>query len=138
MLEHVDEPQRFLRRIAELLKPKGRLILFAPDADPWSLRWLQGRSVSAWSPEHLILYSRTGIVRVLKETGFRIIRILYNTPVWWVAYNLAILLRPRHLTTAESALLKMGSVCLLPWIWMGQRLGMNEEIVVEAERSDKS
>jgi 2-polyprenyl-3-methyl-5-hydroxy-6-metoxy-1,4-benzoquinol methylase len=131
VLEHIDAPHEFLERIRELLKPRGKLILFTPNADSLSLRFLKGKSVSAWAPEHLILYSRLGIERLLSDTGFRTLKVRYNTPAWWLAYNMALLFGPK--IRADSAILKIGSVILLPFVWIGQKLGLNEELIIEAQ-----
>jgi hypothetical protein len=34
---------------------------------------------------------------------------------------------------ADSTIIKIGSVVLLPFVWMGQHFGMNVELAVEAK-----
>lgn len=70
VIEHLPNPLKHLRRCWELLEPGGRLWLQTPNID--SL----GHSVfgKAWRglepPRHLVLFSQSGLTRLLQEAGF--------------------------------------------------------------------
>jgi len=60
VLEHVPNPQGFLRACRQLLQPNGYLFLNVPDLDSWEARALGGR----WPlllPEHLNYFNRESL-----------------------------------------------------------------------------
>lgn len=74
VLEHLDVPRAALTMVRDLLKPDGVLIMSTPDLDSWSSgilgeRWPQRK------PEHRFLFSHRSIRRLLRDTGFRLLRI---------------------------------------------------------------
>jgi hypothetical protein len=64
--------------------------------------------------------------------GFKIIKICSNSLVWWMAYSIALLFGLQQEVHADSTILKIGSVILLPFVWIGQHFKMNEELAIEA------
>jgi SAM-dependent methyltransferase len=70
LIEHVTDPRAFVRRAAELLKPRGRLVFQTPDAGSVPARILR----SAWPPlapvEHIHLFSRAALKGLLESEGF--------------------------------------------------------------------
>ncbi len=133
VLEHVAEPKPFLARLARLLRPAGKLIIFTPCADSWSLHFLRGRSVSAWTPEHVVLYTREGLAHLLDRSGFEITKCRDNTPAWWLAYNLMLLAGLGGRIHVDSFLLRILSIALVPLAWIANLMGAREELVLEAE-----
>lgn len=72
VLEHIEDDQGALSAARQLLSPGGLLLITVP-----ALRWL-------WSSHDLALhhyrrYVRSELVSLLKETGFRILRVSYYT-----------------------------------------------------------
>ncbi len=74
VLEHLHEPARYIEASRDILKPKGRLIVQVPNAASWQFR-LFG---SAWNgvdvPRHLIDFKAADIDRLLRSSGFEVLR----------------------------------------------------------------
>ncbi|MCK5853339.1 class I SAM-dependent methyltransferase [bacterium] len=132
VIEHIEEPEHFFERVSELLDYEGKLIIFTPNADSASIKLLRGKSVSAWPDEHLIIYSRNGLVNLLERMGFTIVKMNRNTPAWWLAYNFLMIIGVGNKVTADSFLLKIISLFFLPVTFVLNFLNLEEEIVVEA------
>jgi hypothetical protein len=49
-----------------------------------------------------------------------------------MAYSMALLFGLQQEIHADSTILKIGSVILLPFVWIGQHFKMNEELAIEA------
>lgn len=69
VFEHVEDPRDTLRRLRELLKPGGQLLLSVPDnrrPTPF------GRDLWDYPPHHLTRWSPGPLKRLLEETGFEV------------------------------------------------------------------
>jgi 2-polyprenyl-3-methyl-5-hydroxy-6-metoxy-1,4-benzoquinol methylase len=72
VIEHVPEPQAVLRRIRELIKPEGRLLLETQNvASRWA-RLLGPRWHHYKHHEHLYHFTPATITRLLADCGFRV------------------------------------------------------------------
>lgn len=95
VIEHVEDDARFLRHAFDLLTPGGAVVLFAP-----ALQFLYGSLDAAF--DHFRRYSRSGLVKLLTESGFSVERASYmNFPgifSWFLAGKV---LRQRTLKPAQ-------------------------------------
>ena len=77
VLEHVPRPQQYLAEARRLLQPGGRLIVQVPNAACWQFALL-GR---AWNgvdaPRHLHLFRNADLERLLRASGFQVLRRKY-------------------------------------------------------------
>jgi SAM-dependent methyltransferase len=72
VIEHLDDPRGALAFLRTYLKPGGWLFLSTPDAGAWTARVL-GSSWYYQDPvQHVNLFSRANLVRLLRESGFEI------------------------------------------------------------------
>lgn len=74
-LEHLPEPRLVLAEIARLLRPGGLLWTTTPHARGLSGRVLGVKWRCIWPPEHLQLFSAGGLKSLLRDVGFRAIRV---------------------------------------------------------------
>jgi len=74
LLEHVEDPGRVVTEIARILRPGGLLWATTPNIGGLSARML-GLNWTTVSPDHLHLFSRKGISRLLHRSGFQRIRL---------------------------------------------------------------
>jgi 2-polyprenyl-3-methyl-5-hydroxy-6-metoxy-1,4-benzoquinol methylase len=72
VLEHVEEPAKFVAFFVGLLKPGGRLVLSTPDAAVLYEGRSESERLAALSPgAHVALFSRKALVRLLHAAGLR-------------------------------------------------------------------
>jgi SAM-dependent methyltransferase len=85
VIEHVRDPQGWLRRIHELLAPGGILLLVTPSLDSWTRRLLRTRWME-YKVEHLYYFSAVSIRRLLEGCGFEDIRVSPSRKVLTLDY----------------------------------------------------
>ena len=90
ILEHLEDPRRTLARVRALLRPGGALILETPNVGGLDYRLFRGRWWAPYHfPRHWNLFSTTSLGRLLRETGFEVVRSeqLINTSSWIVSLH---------------------------------------------------
>jgi SAM-dependent methyltransferase len=97
VFEHLYQPRAFVRRLATLLRPGGRVALATPNYDSWLRRLLGRRTVSFKIPEHVAYYDPRTLARAVGEE-FRVIELR-----WTGQYCSAAFLE-RRLRSAAGAL----------------------------------
>ena len=75
LLEHLIDPQPLLQEVARILRPGGLFWTTTPNARGLSGRILGLKWRCIWPPEHLQLFSIRGLTKLLREAGFRQLRI---------------------------------------------------------------
>jgi SAM-dependent methyltransferase len=71
LIEHVPDPRRLLSRVHELLVPGGAAVIVTPNRKGFQARLLRKKWRSCIA-DHLNLFDKKGLARILEETGFRI------------------------------------------------------------------
>lgn len=75
VVEHVPDPKSALKSIRELLAPRGRLFLTTPDAGSVVARAMGPRWHYLDPVQHIVLFGRKNLTRLLEDVGFRVIGI---------------------------------------------------------------
>jgi len=75
LLEHMFDPRPLLNEVARVLRPGGLFWTTTPHARGLSGRVLGLKWRCVWPPEHLQLFSVRGLTKLLREAGFRRLRI---------------------------------------------------------------
>lgn len=79
ILEHLREPDRVLRRLADRLKPGGRVLVAVPNVAHWSVRWalLKGRfdytDYGLLDRTHLRFFTFHSARQLAEHAGYRIL-----------------------------------------------------------------
>ena len=75
LLEHLIDPRPLLQEVARILRPGGLFWTTTPHARGLSGRMLGLKWRCIWPPEHLQLFSIRGLTKLLRDAGFRQLRI---------------------------------------------------------------
>lgn len=73
LIEHLTDPVSFVEEVSRVLARDGLFIVTTPNADGFQARLFRGKWRSAIA-DHVILYSRSTLIHLLQENGFRVIR----------------------------------------------------------------
>lgn len=74
VIEHVPEPREFLRSVRGLLVPGGLMVLVTPNTAGLQPRLFRSQWRSAIA-DHVHLFSRGNLERVLREEGFEVLQV---------------------------------------------------------------
>ena len=87
IVEHLRDPESFLRRSRSLLRDDGILVLSTPNVANWSIRasLLAGRfqytSRGILDRTHTHLFTRRSLVECLEAAGYRVLDLDFTVPV---------------------------------------------------------
>jgi SAM-dependent methyltransferase len=85
VIEHVDDPEAFARRAAELLAPGGLFFVATPNWDSADARRLRGNWGGNHFPRHWTLYDEPTLAALADSVGLRLDRVEYQpNPIFWV------------------------------------------------------
>lgn len=73
VVEHVHEPLIVLRKCHALLKPRGWIWIETPNLNALGHQRYRAYWRGLEPPRHLVLFTRTSLIRILKRTGFQVI-----------------------------------------------------------------
>ena len=73
LIEHLPDPRGFLIEVRRILVPGGCIIVTTPNVDGFQAR-LFGKEWRSAIADHVVLFSRTTLRRLLVETGFTVRR----------------------------------------------------------------
>ena len=73
LIEHLTDPLSFLSEVRQLLIPRGWLIMTTPNISGFQARLMREKWRSAIA-DHLFLYSRSTLSRLLSSNGFDVLR----------------------------------------------------------------
>jgi len=75
VIEHVDRPREYLRRMAELLRPSGHLAMTTGDFGSLAAKLTGRRWRLLTPPSHLTYFTREGMCHALREAGLADVKI---------------------------------------------------------------
>jgi 2-polyprenyl-3-methyl-5-hydroxy-6-metoxy-1,4-benzoquinol methylase len=73
LIEHVPDPRGLLAEVRRVVKPDGHVVLTTPNAGGLHARF-SGPGWRSAIPDHVYLFARRTLRRLLRETGFRVVR----------------------------------------------------------------
>ena len=80
VIEHVADPVRVVRRIAEWLSPGGSLVVETPNLDSWDARLFKERWWGGYHiPRHWTLFQASSLRRLFEECGLTVKHCSYQT-----------------------------------------------------------
>jgi SAM-dependent methyltransferase len=100
VIEHLEDPSRAIQEIHRSLSPRGWLFLSTPDAGSLTAKFL-GRRWHYLDPiQHINLFSRANLLRLLSDHGFTVEHYRYFGREYRVTY---VLNRLRYLRRPQAA-----------------------------------
>lgn len=85
VIEHVDDPERFAHRAAELLAPGGLFVIATPNWDSADAQRLRGHWGGNHWPRHWTLYDEATLRDLAASTGLELDFADYQpNPIFWV------------------------------------------------------
>ena len=142
VLEHSLKPSAMLQDLHRLLADGGQLWISCPNSASW-LRRLFGRFWINWHvPFHIVHFSSATLTQDVRQAGFDILDVRTETPSLWVTQSILARLyaKPGQPTRELRSVLNVLPIllavrCLLfPLLWLGNRLGRGDCLVVVARK----
>ncbi len=142
VLEHALDPAAMLAEIRRILAPGGALWISCPNGASWWRR-VFGRAWINWHvPFHIVQFTETTLGATLAGAGFTIRHRRQETPALWLAQSAIAraFARPGRPTRAlRNPLLVLAAMALtrgllFPLLWLANRAGGGDCLVVEARR----
>ena len=143
VLEHALDPRLMLTQIHQLLGDSGVLWISCPNSESW-LRRLFGRHWINWHvPYHIVHFSGPRLVRLVEESGYQAEENHQATPALWVAQSIiaGLFARPVRTTAALRRPALVAALMILvrglgfPLLWLGNRLGRGDCLVIRARKA---
>jgi SAM-dependent methyltransferase len=132
VLEHIADDQGTLRRLALLLRPGGKLLVFVP-----ALRWLYG-SLDA-EVQHYRRYSRSGLTRVVSRAGLDVLSLRFFDAVGVLPWLLAgRILKRRRFSAAAAHVYDRVVVPVVSRLERWLRLPLGKNLICIAQRPVKA
>lgn len=82
VLEHVPDPRATLRKIRQVLRPDGWVLIGVPNLDSWQARWFGARWLHLNPPYHLSQFTVETLRRLLETEAFTIERVQHFHWLW--------------------------------------------------------
>ena len=142
VLEHSVNPRSMLYHVHRILNQNGKIWISCPNSQSW-LRKIFGKFWINWHvPFHIVSLSSETLVRLLHESGFDVEMLRQETPSLWVAHSLIVRIFAKKgkptkqlrnpILVASLMILVRGM--LFPFLWIGNRIGRGDCLVVTARK----
>jgi len=78
VLEHIDNPKKFLLKIKSLIKNNGSLIIEVPNINSLEANIFKSGNIYLGAPVHLFQFSEQNLRLLLETNGFNVTSVKYN------------------------------------------------------------
>ncbi len=82
VFEHISRPREYLKKIRSLLDPNGVLIIEVPNLDSIQAKIMGRNWFNLDVPRHLFHFTKDGLVSLLQDEGFSVIKISHYSPIY--------------------------------------------------------
>jgi len=144
VLEHSLCPQKMLEDIRRILGGRGQVWISCPNSSSW-LRKIFGRAWINWHvPFHISHFNPQTLQKLVRDSGYKEVTLRHITPALWVAQSfIAYLFAKKGQKTSQlrnpfltAFFMMLARFLLFPALWLGNRLGRGDCLVVTAMRGD--
>jgi SAM-dependent methyltransferase len=141
VLEHVHDPLRTLRRIRELLRPGGILVVRVPNLDAWDARLFGRYWAGLDQPRHIFVPDTASLAQMLDRAGFiEVERRCLSGSYGVLVLNWRFWLRERIANTRRRALARRvvdniaTRLALTPLLWVIDRIFLKGPLLTVVAR----
>ncbi len=132
-LEHMPNCKDIVQKCYHLLKPGGKLLIYVPNGNGFTMRFMKKYSVSSWIPFHLQLFTPRSANLVMREVGFKDIRVYGYNPTSWIPLSFSQLKRKNY-STFSGLYPYWFELWCYPVGWITKIFGLAEELVVVCKK----
>lgn len=87
VIEHINDPYAFVRRIKTVIKPGGILVMTTPNLDSVQVK-LYGPTWSHWHPPyHRVMFGRRGLKLLGERSGFKLLKMRSASDPGWTVLS---------------------------------------------------
>jgi SAM-dependent methyltransferase len=142
VLEHSLNPAAMLEDVSRILTHGGLVRISCPNSRSWLRRLFKTYWINWHVPFHIFHFSAVTLREALEKRGFAIKSMHDETPALWVAYSIIAglcskrgsLTRTLRNPLILAALMLLVRGIFFPLLWIGNRMGRGDCLVVEAEK----
>lgn len=73
VIEHIPDPESFVRKIYQILKPGGYLVISTPNSESFSFRLFGKDWYHLDAPRHLVLFNKESLIRLTEKSGLKFV-----------------------------------------------------------------
>jgi 2-polyprenyl-3-methyl-5-hydroxy-6-metoxy-1,4-benzoquinol methylase len=140
VLEHALDPAAMLAEVRRVLKPGGAVWISCPNARSWLATLFGSHWINWHVPFHIVHFSSRTLAATLAGAGLTVEQAGQATPSLWVAHSAiaAAAAEPGRPTRAlrrpflVMVLMALARGLAFPLLWLGNRLGRGDCLVVTA------
>lgn len=92
VIEHIDSPKDTMKKLSDILKPKGNIIITTPNSHSWSFSLTKSHWFHLDAPRHLGLFNLQNLTALTEELKLKLVSVKYPLleyplDVFWSLYN---------------------------------------------------
>jgi 2-polyprenyl-3-methyl-5-hydroxy-6-metoxy-1,4-benzoquinol methylase len=127
VLEHINNPNTTLLEIKRIIKKEGTFILGVPNTNSLAFKIFGKNWYQLDIPRHIINYSEKNLKFLLNKSGFKVIKIRYNSRPSQFAVSLLFVF---GIKKREGILNRILEAIFLPLTWLVNSLRIGDQIEV--------
>lgn len=112
-LDHIIDPNKFLKIIYSLLRTNGKVFLIVHNSDGISVK-LFGEKSPIFDIEHIYLFNKSNLSKIFSKNGFQNIKVFNIKNKYPLSYFLKMTPLPKFIKNHLSDLLKISQVGKIP------------------------
>jgi len=91
VLEHVDDPRAYVKKMHDMLVERGVLMISTPDRSSWWAKLMGMKWQLIIPPEHLYYYSPRNLTKLLQDSGFKVLEVAKPSKRFSIPYVFSML-----------------------------------------------